>query len=180
MPSTLKYGITYPAGNVAPNVPLAMQSTAESTEAAIDVAADKTSAGMKTFTRISAATGAIGGTKQVVFNFPTFSFKAGRVYRIRWNYNYTPSNAGSYGSYEICSSAVSDGAGVTTGLTPLETSTSVGQNGGFGQTGFVEAMYKPGSDVTQQIKFTCQVVVGSGTHTLPTALYYIEDLGKQL
>lgn len=35
MPSTLKYQITYPAGNVAPNVPLAMQSQAESTEAAI-------------------------------------------------------------------------------------------------------------------------------------------------
>lgn len=35
MPSTLKYAITYPAGNVAPNVPLAMQSTAESTESAI-------------------------------------------------------------------------------------------------------------------------------------------------
>ena len=36
MPSTLKYQITYPAGNVAPNVPLAMQSTAESVEAALD------------------------------------------------------------------------------------------------------------------------------------------------
>lgn len=36
MPSTLKYQITYPAGNVAPNVPLVMQQSAESVEAALD------------------------------------------------------------------------------------------------------------------------------------------------
>lgn len=35
MPTTLNHNIYYPAGNVAPNVPLAMQTLAESTEAAI-------------------------------------------------------------------------------------------------------------------------------------------------
>lgn len=36
MPTTLKYGITYPSGSAAPNVPLAMQTQAESVEAALD------------------------------------------------------------------------------------------------------------------------------------------------
>lgn len=35
MPSTLKYAITYPSGTAAPNVPLVMQTQAESVEAAI-------------------------------------------------------------------------------------------------------------------------------------------------
>lgn len=35
MPNTLKYAITYPSGTAAPNVPLVMQTLAESTEAAI-------------------------------------------------------------------------------------------------------------------------------------------------
>lgn len=34
MPQTTTYGITYPSGSTAPNVPLAMQSTAESVESA--------------------------------------------------------------------------------------------------------------------------------------------------
>ncbi|WP_457950427.1 hypothetical protein ACTAQI_07545 [Pseudarthrobacter sp. alpha12b] len=39
MPSTLKYGITYPSGTVAPNVPIVMQQQAESVDAAIGKAA---------------------------------------------------------------------------------------------------------------------------------------------
>lgn len=35
MPSTVKYGITYPLGTQAPNVPVSMQSQAESVEAAL-------------------------------------------------------------------------------------------------------------------------------------------------
>lgn len=36
MPSTLKHGIVYPSGSVAPNVPIVMQTQAESVDAAIE------------------------------------------------------------------------------------------------------------------------------------------------
>lgn len=35
MPSTLKHGIAYPSGSVAPNVPIVMQTLAESVDAAL-------------------------------------------------------------------------------------------------------------------------------------------------
>lgn len=44
MPQTTTYGITYPSGSTAPNVPLAMQSTAESVEAAFTTIQSSTTA----------------------------------------------------------------------------------------------------------------------------------------
>lgn len=44
MPTTLKYQIAYPAGNVAPNVPLVMQTQAESVEAALTATTSKPTA----------------------------------------------------------------------------------------------------------------------------------------
>lgn len=36
MPTTLRFGITYPSGSTTPNVPLSMQTQAESVEAALN------------------------------------------------------------------------------------------------------------------------------------------------
>lgn len=48
MPSTLKYGITYPAGSVAPNVPVVMQAQAQSVEAALATLDTETAAAVTT------------------------------------------------------------------------------------------------------------------------------------
>ena len=57
MPSTLKWAITYPAGSQAPNVPVSMQSTAESTDSAITTATTPTT-GTLTFNTLYRAYGA--------------------------------------------------------------------------------------------------------------------------
>lgn len=57
MPSTLTHGITYPSGTVSPNVPVVMQTLAESTDTAI-TASRTPSTGTLTFAALYKAYGA--------------------------------------------------------------------------------------------------------------------------
>ena len=41
MPTTLKHGISYPSGSVAPNIPVVMQAQAQSVEAALEALVNK-------------------------------------------------------------------------------------------------------------------------------------------
>jgi hypothetical protein len=50
MPTTTRFGISYPAGSAAPNVPLSMQTQAESVEAALNTFPYKIAAGSGTIT----------------------------------------------------------------------------------------------------------------------------------
>lgn len=48
MPSTLRFGLQYPSGSSTPNVPLSMQSLAESTETALNTMPYKIASGTAT------------------------------------------------------------------------------------------------------------------------------------
>jgi hypothetical protein len=58
MPSTLRFGIQYPAGTVAPNVPLVMQTQAESVETAMNTLPYKVMSGAGSITIGSAVASA--------------------------------------------------------------------------------------------------------------------------
>jgi hypothetical protein len=183
MPSTLKYNIVYPAGNVAPNVPLVMQAQAESAEAAIDTALVKYPQGLMTRLKGTANSSAVSALS-VINNIPTFSFKAGRRYRIVWSGQYYTSVANSFWAIRIQSASTADAASLTTGLTQLQSRTISAGVASSSESFYVEAIYEPVSDVTLQIKFTVQNAAGGGTIVIAAgatdpALYYIEDMGKQ-
>lgn len=183
MPSTLKYNITYPAGNVAPNVPLVMQTQAESVEAGIDAALAKYPQGLLSSQKGTANSSAVSALS-VINNIPTFAFKAGRKYRIVWNGQYYTSVASSFWALRIQSASTVDSAALTTGLTQVQSRTMSAGAASSSQSFYVEAIYEPVSDTTLQIKFTVQNAAGGGTIVIAAsavdpALYYIEDLGKQ-
>lgn len=118
----------------------------------------------------------------VVENFATFTFKAGRKYRIVWNAAYENSAASNYFNIAIHTASTADAAGATTGLTTLMTRSLTANNAGSGEYFILEAIHEPVADETKQIKYTVARTLGAGTFTpkasaTSPALFYVEDLG---
>lgn len=74
MPNTLTYGITYPSGTVAPNVPIVMQTQAESVEAAL--------AALQARTTGTLALGALYGSFGGAYGAPALSKDANGFARL--------------------------------------------------------------------------------------------------
>lgn len=129
--------------------------------------------------------GSIGTAIAVVYNIPTFTFKAGRHYRIRWDFEYQGTTAGNYIIASVQSASTADAAGATTGLTQLKGKPwKVNDASSISQPAYVDAYYSPVADSTIQIKFCLSVAVGSGTilktQTATSPGYFtVEDLGAQ-
>jgi hypothetical protein len=120
----------------------------------------------------------------VVNNLASFSFKGGRKYRLVWDFSYQGNTAGNYVTALIGTCSTADAAGLTTGITQLNGRPWKIHDGGVDSSGRVEAIYKPSSDTTLQIKFLIQVTTGAGTarisgSALQPVDYTIEDLGAQ-
>lgn len=130
--------------------------------------------------------GAIGSV-QVIDNIPSFTFKAGRQYRIIWDANFYGSGANSTFAFSIGSCSTSDPASQTSGITNLRNTADRPNVGQEGRNSLVTAYYPKDTnittqDVTLQIKASAQRVNGgdalymSGSDGNPNTLL-IEDIG---
>jgi hypothetical protein len=123
----------------------------------------------------------------IISNIATFTFKAGRSYRIVWDASYYQSVAGDLFWWSIGLAAVTDTPADTANITVLNGRTKGVGSSGTGVTqhsGPVTAYYEPTVDTTQQVKFHVTRVLGTGTVVVvgqggETAAYRIYDDGAQ-
>ena len=177
MPSTLKHAISYPAGTAAPNVPLVMQTTAESVEAALEDIPQ----GIIAYAKTTSNSGAVGTTISVVNNIGTVPFVNGRRYRISWISNFYTSNTTTTAAFKIHTAATTDGASLTTGLTTLADTEErpVTANERY-PLNFVT--YYDSTAGAKQLKVTVNAVSGAGTVVVAAAatspgFLIVEDMG---
>lgn len=134
---------------------------------------------------VTTSSAAIGGSVAVVNNIPTFTFKAGRKYRITWTFEFNGSVAGNFIDTSIHTCSTSDPASQTTGLTKIGGSSLYVAAATTGTHGEATAYYNPVSDSTLQVKFTAFVWVGGGTVVISAsstnpARYSIIDEGAAI
>lgn len=139
--------------------------------------------GSVAYTQTSTYSAAITGVT-VVLNIPTYTFKAGRTYRLDGAIPYLASDATSTHVMQIVSSPTTDGASAVTNLTELVSDVQRANVGGEGRRLAATRFYTPVSDTTFQPKLTLQRVVGAGTvQSAPSAqnpaFLSITDLGVQ-
>lgn len=121
----------------------------------------------------------------VIYNIASFDFKAGRRYRITWDFQYQGTTAGNYITALIGTCLTTDAAGATTGVTQRNGRKWKIHDGSIDSSGRVTAIYVPGAaDLTRQVKFLIQVTTGAGTarisgSSLEPVDYIIEDIGAQ-
>lgn len=184
MPSTLKYGITYPSGSVAPNVPIAMQTQAESVDAALTALnIEKMAKGLVYETKATAGSGGFTALT-VVSNIPSFTFKAGRRYQIVWDGHHLSSVAADTVEMQIATCSTAEAAGSVANLTVRRKKYYPIVKANTYEADFTSAPITFGTDTTVQIKFLAVRNAGTGTISIPasadaTTLYQIFDLGAQ-
>jgi hypothetical protein len=170
-------GIEKPLGSELHSRPMVNRNYDRTNQIAID--SNKQASGIM-YRDIRTSASAATTTLSVIHNIASFTFKAGRKYRITWDYSAAISATGNYFDLTISSCAVTDASNLTTGLTSLvvRSTTSVGTGG---EPGCLTALYEPVSDSTLQLKFTAERKVGAGTWTMEskTAYFIIEDEGAQ-
>lgn len=127
--------------------------------------------------RVTGSGATWGTTITIIDNFASQLFIAGRHYRLVWALeNYGGTATPTYWSCAINTCATSDGSSVTTGLTALGGYTIATANAAYGQSAVVECFYDPSVTSTLQVKFSGQVVVGTGA-SMSSYVCYIEDCG---
>lgn len=155
-------------------------------QVAIDT--DKESKGLVYIKKVTVNTGAL--TDAIAENIASFTFKANRKYRIVWDFSYhATGNSDSLFFCNINTAAVADAAALITGLTVLSGRTKALVTAyalqGAQHTGPIECYYEPVADVTTQIKFRVERVLGDDGLTVfatvnEPAIYAIYDDGMQL
>jgi hypothetical protein len=137
--------------------------------------------GLMLLDQVTANSATYTSTAVVLHAIPTFTFKAGRHYRISWvaNYNVT---SGCQIVFQIATAATTDASTATTGLTVLQATLTANNN--TPNSIIATAYYTPTTDQTLQTKFVSYTTYGSATINLTgsgtaPALYSIEDLGAQ-
>ena len=112
--------------------------------------------------KVTASSGAVSDA--IIQNIATFTFTAGRAYRIVWDPSVSASDTTSSFNLGVHSASTADAAALLTGLTVLEQRTVSVNNANTTQhVGPITAYYDPASTVTIQIKFRIQRVAGAGT-----------------
>lgn len=142
---------------------------------------DKLAKGVVVQNDVSANTGAIGSAA-IVYNIPTFTFKANRWYVIEWDTGMYGTVGDQYPQLLIGSCAVGDAAGLTTGITTLMNRTTNLRIAGNSEGFRITRRIKYGVDTTVQIKFQALVAAGGGTFIISGATqnvvqYSITDQG---
>lgn len=125
----------------------------------------------------------IGATTTVIYNVPSFAFKAGRKYRIEWDTDWIGNTVPCAADFSIATCSTADAAGVTTGLTVVGLRTGQASVAGVSSNIKVTAYYEPVADVTVQLKFLTLMTNGStvlvqGNRAQPQQ-YIITDDGMQ-
>lgn len=130
-----------------------------------------------------------GGGNNVVASIPSFTFKAGRKYKIGWISEFQCSDATLYVYIGIFKVPVTDSASSNTGIglqvaAEIESHTLTAKSANLTEFFEFETWYTPTVDETWQIKFATGGVAGAGTifflgRTGRPISYYIEDHGAQ-
>lgn len=120
----------------------------------------------------------------VVNHISSFTFKAGRKYKIVWDFQYQGNTAGNYMTALIGTCATTDTDTSTVGITQRNGRPWKIHDAGVDSSGRVEAIYRPTTDNTLKVKFLIQVTTGAGTarisgESLEPVNYIIEDMGAQ-
>jgi len=189
MALTLANSVPYAGPNDAPDVPYWQQRQAEfidtdkTSKDARLTAVEKAARGQLYFAQTTVNSGSFASAT-VVSNIPSFTFLAGRRYRIAWEFSYNTSVGGTYMSICIGRCSTTDAAGLTTGITNLGGRTIHTDGAGLTESRSVYGYFNPAVDTTVQIKFYGTRTAGSGTMVMlggsEPAYYTIEDLGAQL
>jgi hypothetical protein len=138
-------------------------------------------AGIQAYTHSVTNSGQIT-TVQVVKNIPTFTFVAGRSYRITAEGPYYLSGTGSTFAWQFTSCSTADPAAQTTGLTEMMNDTDSVSAASEGRRFKMSRVVNQAATQTLQLKLTCQRVTGSayaiaaGSAVNPIFMA-VEDLG---
>lgn len=121
----------------------------------------------------------------VLQNVPSFTFLAGRRYRVVFEANYYTSNLDTVVLFKIATASTADAAGAITGLTVLNQTDYQATQTNRGFPANFNGHYQPVSDTTVQLKVTGQRIAGSGTFAMQRSAtapnrFYVEDCGRNL
>lgn len=180
----------YAAGDqvVSPNNDVVTANTAHTSGASF-TAANWTLASVKAGGKmwrqlVTTNSGYVGGLT-VMNNIPSFTFKAGRKYRIIWDSDALGDTTNTGCAASIQSASTADAGSAVTGLTMLAIRDAYCFTAAYSFELHVEAIIEPTADTTLQIKFLLQRDTPSGTGTFavqgsrsPTH-YAIYDEGAQ-
>jgi len=178
---TPRLGLTKPAGAEQYSVTV-LNNNNDIIDGYVSGTADKMAQGIKLKAEVTTPSGAF--TDVIVNNFGSFTFKAGRKYKLVWDYSWNASAGSTYINASINTCLTTDAANLLTGLTILNSRTAMVQGAGLTEQANVTAFYEPVADSTVQIKFRGTRAAGSGNITVvgsstEKAIYYIEDMGAQ-
>lgn len=141
--------------------------------------------GLVAYAELGGNTGTINA-QIVVLNIPTFTFRAGRRYRVGASGGgYSNTTAATY-SFGINTCSTSDAANLTTGLTQLKSRSFRWDIAGEGREALNDATRNNltyAADTTLQVKLTAGAVVGTGSLVLTSdatnrVMIFVEDLGE--
>lgn len=138
-------------------------------------------AGIQAYTHSTSNSGQITAV-QVVKNIPTFTFVAGRSYRLSAEGPYYLSATGSTFAWQFTSCAVGDSAASTANLTEMMNDTDSVSAGSEGRRFKMSRVFNAATTQTLQLKLTMQRVTGSayaisaGSASNPVFMA-VEDLG---
>lgn len=180
MGTTLVYGISYPSGTAAPNVPVAVQATAQSVEAALaaqDVKITKNALGvLATKTTATASTGL--GATSVLCDYVGINLVANRYYTATYRVNTVCTGAANLPvAIQFRKSAQSDvtatgtdmGEAVTTYTAPVA---------GSGASGYATTTWKAGATESVNLKATMARAGGTATFDISLRQLVVTDGGS--
>lgn len=163
-------------------------ASSTSTQLALQSDLDKSAKGLVAYRKIVNDSGSIAASGSGICEyFASFTFKAGRRYKIAWYAGYVTGSAQSYWNLAICTCPTTDPVGQTTGLTQLGAETVHTDGVNLSDYFKVEAWPDPYAvDTTLQVKFFVGYAgVGSGNFVESASasrpgFITIEDMGAQI
>ncbi|MCZ9883723.1 hypothetical protein [Arthrobacter sp. B2a2-09] len=178
MPSTVKYALSYPAGTTAPNVPVVMQTSMESVEAALNgIAAENMSKGIIA-RNSNAGTNYIANGTFVMFDLLAVPLIANRWYEVSYTFTHSVSATNVPLAVAVRSSATTDSTATGTDVdnnatlwtAPLADS---------GKTDTPVWQFKASATGTVNIKACIARAVGTGNVGIATRRLVVRDIGAQ-
>jgi hypothetical protein len=138
-------------------------------------------AGIVSYTEMTSNSGTLTGAVTVIKNIPSFTFVAGRSYKLTTEVGYMLSATGSTWAWQFGTCSTADSAPLTTGITPIMAWTDQVNGASEGRRFGMSRIYKPGAQ-TVQLKLTGQRVTGAANATVlgsanDPVFMLVEDLG---
>lgn len=119
----------------------------------------------------------------VIQNIKDLSFKAGRNYKVMWEFEYSGTTAGNYADFSIHTAVNTDADTATTGLTKRGGASLKINDANTGHGGRASATFSLAADAVLQVKFTAFIWIGSGTLKVAASVnnpvvYTVTDEGR--